>query len=94
MDKYSIPQNLDAPFKIAMFTIVDLVVTFVPFLIIAFVFNKQILALVVSAVIFLILKKIKGDEDHHFFKHFLYWYFPSMGLYKATPPSHVREIIG
>lgn len=94
MDKYSIPQNLDAPFKIAMFTLFDLVVTLVPFFIIAFWFHRQIVAAVVSIGIFFILRKIKGDEDHHFFKHFIYWHLPSIGLYKATPPSHVREIIG
>lgn len=94
MDKYYIPQKLDAPFKIAMFTVFDLVVVLVPFFVIAFGFQKQILALIVSAALFLILKRIKGEEDNHFFKHFLYWHLPLSGFYKATPPSHVREIIG
>jgi len=94
MNKYYIPQNLDAPFKIAFLTIFDFVVILVPFLTIAFVFHKQITALIVSILLFVTLKKMKGDEDNHFFKHFIYWYFPSIGLYQATPPSHVREIIG
>ncbi|MHB1948477.1 MAG: type IV conjugative transfer system protein TraL [Gammaproteobacteria bacterium] len=94
MNKYYIPQNLDAPFKIAIFTVFDLIVILVPFFVIAFGFQKQVLALIVSAGLFLILKRIKGEEDNHFFKHFFYWHFPSVGLYKVTPPSHVREIIG
>lgn len=94
MNKYYIPQNLDAPFKIAIFTAFDLVVILVPFFVIAFGFQKQVLALLVSAGLFILLKRIKGDEDNHFFKHYFYWHFPSIGLYQATPPSHVREIIG
>lgn len=94
MDKYYIPQNLDAPFKIASLTIFDLTIILLPFFVIAFAFQKQILALIVSAALFFIVKRIKGEEDNHFFKHFFYWNFPSVGFYKVTPPSHVREIIG
>jgi type IV conjugative transfer system protein TraL len=94
MNKYYIPQNLDAPFKIASLTIFDLAVIIVPFLIIAFVFQKQVLALIVSAALFFVVKRVKGEEDNHFYIHFFYWHFPSVGFYKVTPPSHVREIIG
>jgi len=94
MNKYYIPQNLDAPFKIAGLTILDLAIITVPFFVIAFLFQKQILALIISVIIFLVLKKVKGEEDDNFFKHFFYWHFPSGGILKVTPPSHVREIIG
>lgn len=94
MDKYYIPQHLDAPFKIASFTIGELAVILLPFFGIAFIFQKQILALIVSAALIFVVKRIKGEEDNHFFTHFLYWNFPSLGFYKVTPPSHVREIIG
>jgi len=94
MNKYYIPQNLDAPFKIAMFTAFDCIVLLVPFFIISFGFHKQLTALIFSLVLFIVLKKVKGEEDNHFFKHFIYWHFPSFGFYEATPPSHVREIIG
>lgn len=94
MDKYYIPQHLDAPFKIAIFTIADLAFILVPFFVIAFVFQQQILALVVSAVFFVVARKLKGEEDNHFYKHFIYWHLPPIIPYKATPPSYVREIIG
>jgi len=94
MDKYYIPQKLDAPFKIAIFTMEELVVFIVPFMIIAFVFQKHLLALAVSITLCVFLKKLKGDENQHFFKHFAYWHFPPLAFYKVIPPSHVREIIG
>jgi type IV conjugative transfer system protein TraL len=94
MDKHYIPQQLDAPFKIAIFTLFDLAVLLIPFFVIAFWFQRQVTALIVSGVLFVLLKNMKGDEDHHFFKHFFYWHFPSLGFYKATPPSHIREILG
>jgi type IV conjugative transfer system protein TraL len=94
MDKYYIPQKLDAPFKIAFFTMEELAVFIIPFMIIAFVFQKHMLALAVSLSLCFLLRKIKGEENQHFFKHFIYWHFPPLAFYKVTPPSYVREIIG
>lgn len=94
MDKYYIPQRLDEPFKIAMFTLGDIALFCIPFLIITFGFQKQILGLAVSIIISAIFKRLKGDENDNFIKHVVYWYLPPMISYKTTPPSYVREVIG
>ncbi len=94
MDKYYIPKKLDVPFKIMFFTLDEIGLTLIPFILIAFVFDKPLLAMAVCMITFFGIKKIKGDEDAHFIKHFLYWHFPPVIPYKSTPASFIREIIG
>jgi len=94
MDKYYIPQKLDAPFKIAFFTLSEIAIVIIPFIVVAFIFQKQLLALAVSVTSYILMKKMRGEENHHFYKHFIYWHFPPLAFYKATPPSYIREIIG
>ena len=93
MDKYYIPQNLDAPFKIAMFTIFDLTVTLIPFFVIAFLFHKQIVAFLVSVGIYFVLRRIKGDEDHHFTVSFWFAQYFKEYFHLRLPETKLLDLL-
>jgi conjugal transfer pilus assembly protein TraL len=93
MDKYTIPRSLDEPFKIMLWTLDELCVLFIPFLILMFFFNSPITGLIVGALLLFILKKLKGEQGHFFLHHLLYWYLPPLFYFKKTPPSYRREWI-
>jgi conjugal transfer pilus assembly protein TraL len=93
VDKYTIPQHLDEPFKLILWTIDELCALLLPFLILMFCFNSPILGLIIGGVLLSILKKLKGEQGHFFLHHVLYWYLPSFLAFKKTPPSHLREWI-
>jgi len=94
MDKYTIPQYLDEPFKIILWTMDELCALFIPFLVFMFCLNSPITGLILGGTLLAILKKIKGEQGHFFLHHLLYWYLPNLFTFKKTPPSHVREWIG
>lgn len=94
MDKYTIPQYLDEPFKIILWTIDELCALVIPFLVFMFCLNSPIAGLMTGGALLGVLKKIKGDQGHFFLHHLFYWYFPNLFMLKSTPPSHIREWIG
>jgi conjugal transfer pilus assembly protein TraL len=94
MDKYYIPQSLDEPFKIILWTMDEMCVLFIPFLILMFCFNSPITGLVMGSALLFLLKKIKGEQGHFFLHHLLYWYLPPLFRFKKIPPSYQRAWIG
>lgn len=94
MDKYYIPQHLDTPFKVILWTWDELLAFLVPFLPLFMFMNSPLLGIGVGTLNIILLKKFKGEEGHYFLAHMAYWHLPSFVLYKATPPSYVREILG
>ncbi len=93
-DKYHIPQHLDEPFKLILWTIDELILLFVPFLVLMLVFNSPITGLILGSSGLFALKKIKGEQGHYFLYNLMYWYLPAVIRFKKTPPSHLREWIG
>ncbi|MCE3237367.1 MAG: hypothetical protein K0R24_348 [Gammaproteobacteria bacterium] len=94
MDKHYIPQYLDSPFKLILWTVDEIVLFIVPFFSFLLILNAPLMGFLLGAGLIMALKKIKGEEGHHFILHLVYWYLPPLVLYKVTPPSHIREIIG
>jgi conjugal transfer pilus assembly protein TraL len=94
MDKYHVPQHLDMPFKIVIWTADEFVVFVVPFFFILSIFNAPLTGVAVGGGLMVLLKKLKGEEGHHFILHLIYWYLPPMVRYKVIPPSYCQEIIG
>lgn len=93
MDKYHIPAHLDAPFKIVIWTVDEILLFLIPFLIFLSGFNAPITGLTIGTGGVLALKKLKGEEGHCFLQ-LLYWYFPPMIRYQSISPSYKREILG
>lgn len=94
MDKYHIPQHLDAPFKIVIWTADEFLVFVIPFLTLLSIFNAPLTGVAIGGGLMMILKKLKGEEGHHFLLHLTYWYLPPVVGYKIIPPSYFRELVG
>jgi conjugal transfer pilus assembly protein TraL len=94
MDKNRIPQSLDEPFKLILWTLDELCVLFIPFLLLMFCCNSPIMGLMVGCVLLFLLKKLKGEQGHFFLHILLYWYLPPLFHFKKTPPSYRREWLG
>ena len=94
MDKNHIPQYLDEPTRIILWTIDELLFFLVPFIILFFGFNQVILGAITGALLVFCLRKLKGEQGHYFLYSLMYWHLPSMVQFKSTPPSHYREFLG
>lgn len=93
MDKYYIPQHLDAPFRIALLTMDELLVFFVPFIVLFWV-DAMLIGVTIGACLVIALKKIKGEEGQAYLSQLIYWYLPTIYIHKVTPPSYIRYWIG
>lgn len=89
-----IPQMLDEPFKLMIWTIDEFVLFLAPFLILMLVFNSPVWGMMTGSAALLAIKKMKGEQGHTFIYHWLYWTLPMCLQLKATPPSYWRELIG
>ena len=92
--KYHIPQHLDEPFKIILWTVDEICVLLIPFVLSMVLFNVPLIGLLTGVGLMFILKKIKGEQGHYFIFNVMYWYLPSVMRFRAIPPSHLREWIG
>lgn len=94
IDKTYMPRYLDEPYKIAYFTIDEVISLVGAFLLALLIFNSPLYGLVIGACCVALIKKLKGQEGHYFIYHMAYWYFPKFINFRSTPPSHIREILG
>lgn len=94
MSPYHIPQYLDEPWKIMLWTIDEFLLFLVPFLILMFVFGSPLTGLMVGAACMYVMRRIKGEQGHYFIFNILYWYLPAIVHFKATPPSYLRQFVG
>jgi conjugal transfer pilus assembly protein TraL len=94
MDKYHVPQHLDTPFKIVIWTVDEFLVFVVPLFLMISTFNAPLTGVAIGGGLMMLLKKLKGEEGHHVLLHLMYWYLPPVVRYKVIPPSYCREIIG
>lgn len=94
MDRYHIPQHLDEPTRIILWTIDEVVVFIVPFFVLLWGFDQTILGVITGVVLVLGLRKLKGEQGHYFLYSIMYWHLPAMVQFKSTPPSLYREFLG
>lgn len=94
MDKTHIPQYLDEPTRIILWTIDELLFFLVPFLILFWGFDQTVMGIITGAVLVLGLRKLKGEQGHYFLYSIMYWHLPAMVHFKSTPPSYYREFLG
>ena len=94
MDKYHVPQYLDEPFKIMLWTIDEFLLFLIPFIILMLVFNSPIFGIVVGLLLMVGIRKIKGEQGHYFIYNLMYWYLPAIFRFKATPASYLRHLLG
>jgi conjugal transfer pilus assembly protein TraL len=94
MDKYYLPKTLDVPAKVILWTIDEVVVFLIPFLLTFLLLHSPMIGMMSGAILVIFLKKIKGEEGHYFLAHLSYWHLPSFVRYRATPPSYIRQYLG
>lgn len=89
-----IPQYLDEPERYFIFTPDELAVVIVPLGVLTVIANFLV-GLIVALVGFWLFRKFKKGQGLHRLMRMAYWVLPSDILkFKATPPSHLRELAG
>ncbi len=94
MEKTHIPQYLDEPTRIILWTIDELLFFLIPFLILFWGFDQVILGVAIGVALVFGLRKLKGEQGHYFLYSVMYWHLPAMVRFKSTPPSYYREFLG
>lgn len=94
LSPYHIPQHLDEPFKLILWTLDECLVLLAPFLIGMIFFNSPLWGLWVGLALWWGIKRIKGEQGHYFLYNVLYWYLPAIVRFKKTPPSCLRQWLG
>lgn len=94
MDKYRIPQTLDEPLKIALWTMDEVLAFIIPTLVLVIAYNQFLLGSAIGMACMYVLKKIKGEQGHYYIFNVMYWHLPPIVHFKSTPPSHLRHFIG
>jgi conjugal transfer pilus assembly protein TraL len=94
MDRYFIHEHLDAPELIGFWTLDEFLAMIVPFgwgILTQHIF----IGIVVSVVVWWAFRKLKAGKASSWLLHLAYWYLPASftGL-RATPPSHLRLMVG
>lgn len=94
MDRYSIPSHLDDPELIGFWTLDEFLAMAVPF-IWGILTQHVVIGLVLAVLGWWGFRKLKAGRATSWIFHMAYWYLPSSftGL-KATPPSHLRIMVG
>ncbi len=93
-DKYQIPQRLDDPELIGLWTIDEFLAMVVPF---AWgILSRHIfIGILIAGVAWFGLRKAKSGRASSWLLHAAYWYLPgSFVRLKLTPPSHCRLLAG
>lgn len=89
-----IPQHLDEAERYFIFTPDELGVVIIP-LGVGTVVANFVVGLIAAVVCFSALRKFKKGQGLHRLMLMAYWVLPSDLLkFKATPPSHLRELAG
>ncbi|MFN7097091.1 MAG: type IV conjugative transfer system protein TraL [Gammaproteobacteria bacterium] len=93
-NSFYIPQYLDEPERILLWTVDEALAFIVPFMV-GLLVGYQTTGLVLGAISMIAIKKFKSHQGQAHYRRWLYWYFPSrLANVKATPPSEIREYLG
>ncbi|NEX91220.1 type IV conjugative transfer system protein TraL [Caulobacter sp. 17J65-9] len=89
-----IPQSLDEPTRYLVFTADELMVIILP-LVVCTVTLNFVIGLVAGLSLLWLLRKFKQGSSLHRLLWAAYYALPSyIFRFKATPPSHLRELAG
>jgi type IV conjugative transfer system protein TraL len=91
---FYIPQALDAPMTCMIWTVDECLSFLVPFVILFFLANAPLIAVLMGSAAVLGLRRLKGEQGHYFLTQCLYWYLPPVVGYRGIPPSYQRFWIG
>ena len=91
---YYIPQYLDEPQRIIVWTIDEAVGFIIPFLIFLIGFNSPVIGFLAGGSVLFAFTKLKGQRGPKYVWHLAYWYLPPLLGLRSTPASHLRQLLG
>ena len=76
MSDYRIPRYLDRPTQVLWWSLDEFIFGLGSFLLLFWLANACLAALIVPCVLIMLLRKIKGEQGITIYYQYLYWYFP------------------
>jgi conjugal transfer pilus assembly protein TraL len=92
MEAYMIPKHLDEPERWMFWTVDEALVMLGP-TIGGMLSGYLLVGAGVGIGGFLFLRRVKGNGQANLGLYALYWFFPNVFRFKATPPSSVRRYV-
>ena len=92
--RHAIPRRLDDPERWLFWTVDEATVLMGPTLL-GLAANAFVPGLVAGVAGWLLLRRVKRGGGANIARYALYWFLPDFVLrLRATPPSHVRRLVG
>ena len=95
IENYYIPRRLDDPDRFFIWTIDELGMICVPFLV-GILWGYIAIGVIAGLILCIGWRRVKGADGINHAIHLLYWHLPMSGLLslRVTPPSHFRFFAG
>lgn len=91
---FYIPRCLDEPEKILFWSLDEVGIIIVPFLV-GIIVGHTIIGMIIGILLYTKWRKLKGTGSSNLIIYATYWYLPSfVTSLKATPLSHYRLYLG
>ena len=92
MEAFIIPRRLDEPERWMFWTVDEALVMLAP-LVTGMMTGYLPIGAVVGIGGFLFLRRIKGNGQANLGLYAIYWFFPNVFRFRATPPSVIRRYV-
>jgi len=92
MEAFIIPRRLDEPERWMFWTVDEALTMLVP-VITGMMTSFLLIGTAVGIGGFLLLRRLKGNGQANLGLYAIYWFFPNVFRFKATPPSAIRRYI-
>ncbi len=92
MEAYIIPRRLDEPERWMFWTVDEALIIMVP-LITGMMTGFLAIGAAIGIAGFVLLRRLKGNGQANLGLYAIYWFFPNVFQFKATPPSAIRRYV-
>jgi len=92
MEAFIIPRRLDEPERWMFWTVDEALTMLVP-IVTGMMTSFLLIGTAVGISGFLLLRRLKGNGQANLGLYAIYWFFPNVFRFKATPPSAIRRFI-
>lgn len=94
LEDFYIPKKIDAPEKILLWTLDEVLSFIIPFFL-GVALNQSTSGILIGVGSFIFWKMFKGSSSPAVLMGVLYWYLPSFIFNtRSVPGSHIRVILG
>jgi conjugal transfer pilus assembly protein TraL len=92
MEAFVIPRRLDEPERWMFWTVDEALTMLVP-VITGMMTNFLVVGAVIGIGGFVLIRRLKGNGQANLGLYALYWFFPNIFNFKATPLSAIRRYV-